>query len=298
MATRPNLSWDDLRVVLAVLRHRSHGGAGRALGVDPTTVGRRVAALEKALGARLFDRTPSGLAPTETGSGLLARCERIEEEVLAAERELHGADARLSGPVRITAGDGFTHYVLVPALAELRRAHPSIAVELRADTRALDLSRREADVAVRLIRPREPALVARRLGSAPFGFFASRGYLERRGTPRTAEDLAHHELVDFDESHGDLPQVKWLHGLIDSPRWSVRATTTTAQVLACAEGQGIALLPSYVTPRESRLVSVLPSVRPPPREAWIVVHQDVGKSAKVAAIVRWLKGLAGTLAGR
>lgn len=285
--------WDDLRVVLAVARRTSHGGAARVLAVDPTTIGRRLAALERGLGVRLFDRTPAGLTPTDDGAALIARAERVEAEVLAAERELGGRDARLTGSVRITAGDGFVHHVLLPALAELRRIHPGITVELRADTRHLDLSRREADVAVRFARPTEPALVARRLGAMHMGLQASRRYLERAGTPRSAADLADHDLVGFEAALDDAPHIRWLLRQVKTPRWSVRATTTSAQLVAAAEGHGIALLASYVT--DPRLVPVLPALRPPPRDAWIVTHHDLRTSARVAAVVTWLLGLSGAL---
>lgn len=281
-------SWDDLRILLAVRRGAGHGAAGRALGVDPTTIGRRLQALEQALGTRLFDRTPAGLVPTEAGVALARRAERVEEEVLAAERELGGADVRVAGPVRITAGDGILHWLIVPALGELRREHPDITVELRADTRSLDLSRREADVAVRLVRPKEPTLVARRLGPIAFALYASRAYLDRRGTPRKAHDLCDHDLIGFDASLDALPQVRWLHKTVRDPRWCVRATTTTAQVMACAEGQGIALLGTFIAAREPRLVPVLPALRPPARDAWLVVHEDMKKSARVAAVLAWL----------
>jgi len=282
------IDWDDVRVALATHRRGSHGGAARLLGVDRTTVGRRIAALEASLGTQLFDRTPTGLTPTEAGLALLARAERAEAEILAAEREIGGADARVSGTVRVTAGDGIVHYVVVPALAELRRAHPGITIELRADTRSLDLSRREADVAIRLARPTEPALVARRFGATRFGLYASHAYLERRGTPRTAADLAGHDLVGFDASLDHLPQVRWLRTTIPAPRWAVRATTTTAQALACADGAGIALLGTFVAPCDQRLVAVLPSLKPPARDAWLVVHEDMKKSARVVAVLEWL----------
>lgn len=284
-------SWDDLRVFLAVHRRSSHAAAGRELGVDATTIGRRLGALERSLGARLFDRTPSGLAPTEAGAALFARAERIEAEVLASEREIRGTDARLTGAVRVTAGDGLVHYVLVPALAELRRTHPGISVELRADTRSLDLSRREADVAVRLSRPREPSLVARRLGAMRFGLYAGRAYLARRGAPRTAGDLADHDFVGFEASLDDLPQVRWLRRAVPAVRWAVRASTTTAQVLACAEGLGVALLPTFAA-ADARLVPLLPRLACPSREAWIVVHEDVRRNARVEAVIAWLAGAA------
>jgi DNA-binding transcriptional LysR family regulator len=288
MASPNQVSWDDLRVLLAVARQKSHGGAGRLLGVDPTTVGRRIAALEAALGARLFDRTPAGLVATQAGSTLAVHASNMESELLSAERAVRGADAELVGPVRITAGDGMVHYALVPALTELRRVHPGIAVEFRADTRSLDLSRREADVAVRFSRPKEASLVVRRIGSAAFGLYASRSYLDRAGPLRTLSDLGAHDFVGFDASLDDLPQVRWLRQTMGKPRWVVRATSTTAQVLACAEGQGIALLPTFVSAHEPRLVPVLASRRPPPRDVWIAVHRDMHKNARAAAVIDWI----------
>ena len=179
--------WDDLRVFLAVHQLGSHKRAGRHLGVAPTTIGRRLAALESALGARLFLRTPERVLATPAGLKLVPHAQRMEAEAVEAERTLLAADSRLEGSLRVTATDGFLHYVLLPALDELRREHPGLCVDLRADTRLLDLSRREADVAVRLVRPKEPALVARRLGEMRFSLFASQPYLDRRGTPRTLD---------------------------------------------------------------------------------------------------------------
>jgi DNA-binding transcriptional LysR family regulator len=262
--------------------------------VAHTTIGRRIAALEAALGARLFDRTAAGIALTDMGAALLPRAERVESEILAAERDLRGADARLEGSVRITASDGIVHYIVLPGLAELRRAHPGIAIEVRADTRALDLSRREADVAVRLSRPKEPSLVARRLGTLRFGLYASRAYLERRGSPRNMADLEDHDFIGFDASLDELPQVRWLRKTVPASgaskgiRWAVRATTTTAQVVACAESQGIALLGTFVAPREPRLVPVLPRLATPSRETWLAVHRDVRPNARVGAVIDWL----------
>jgi len=284
-------SWDDLRIFLAMYRSGSQKAAAQKLRVAHTTIGRRLVALEGALGARLFDRTPNGLALTGAGLALLPRAERVEAELIAAERELRGADAKLEGPVRVTAGDGVVHYVIIPALGELRREHPGIALELRADTRELDLSRREADVAVRLRRPTEPSLVARRVGAMKFGLYASRSYLERRGIPRTLGDLAAHDFIGFDASLDELPQVRWLRRTVGSgkgPRWAVRATTTTAQALACVESQGIALLGTFVAAREPRLVPVLPRAATPSRDLWLVVHADMRRNARVAAVIEWL----------
>ena len=282
-------SWDDLRIFLAVHRRTSYGGAARLLGVDPSTIGRRMSTLEQALGTRLFDRTPSGIAPTAAGAALLARALRVEEETLAVERELHGTDASVTGTVKLTASDGIMHYLLLPGLDELRRAHPGLALDLRPDTRSLDLARREADVAVRLARPRSAALVARRSGTMRQALYASQSYLARRGMPRSASDLRDHDFVGFDASLDDLPQSRWLAEHVKRPRWTVRASTTTPQVLACLEGAGLTILGTFIAARELKLVPVLPSLRPPDREVWLIAHQDLRKTARIAAVIDWLR---------
>src|SRR4051794_17942551 len=167
------MGWDDFRYFLAVHRQGSHKGAGRVRRVDPTTVGRRMAALERASGDALFVRTPDGLKLTPAGLKVLAHAERIEHEVLASERELLANPTTLAGPLRVTGGDALVNYVVLPAVAGLRAAHPDLAIELLTDTTVVDLSRREADLALRLVRPKEPALVARRLGELPFAMFGA-----------------------------------------------------------------------------------------------------------------------------
>lgn len=287
------MNWDDLQVFLAVQRSGSHAQAARALAVDPTTIGRRLAALEGELGARLFDRTATGLALTPPGTALLPRAQRIEAETQAVQRELLGADARIEGTLRLTAGDGLLGYVLVPALAELRRSHPGLSIELRADTRTLDLSRREADVAVRFSRPREPSLVARRLGPQRFGLYASRAYLDAHGTPRAARDLPPHAWIGYDASLDDAPQVRWLRRTVPGLRYAIRANTTSAQAAACAAGLGVALLPAFVAQREPLLLPVLPRLRTPVREAWAVTHADMKKNARVGIVLAWLRRVLG-----
>ncbi len=172
---------------------------------------------------------------------------------------------------------------------------PLLSLELRADTRTLDLSRREADVAVRLFRPKEPALVARRLGVMQLSLFASQDYLDRRGAPRTLAALAAHDFIGYDPSLDDLPQSKWLHRAVPQPRYAVRANTTTGQAVACAEGQGIALLPAFIAPREPRLLRLLPRLVGPSREIWGVIHLDLRGNARTDAFLAWLTRLAANL---
>jgi DNA-binding transcriptional LysR family regulator len=285
------LEWDDLRVFLAVHRARSHAGAARALRVASTTIGRRVAALEAGVGARLFTRTPEGLVATAAARALVARAERVEAEVLDAERELSGSDARPTGTVRITCGDGFAMNVLAPALPAFLAAHPGLSVEVRADVRALDLTRGEADVALRLFRPRERSLVARRLGLERYALYAAPAYLAQRGVPRTARDLASHEIVLYDRDLDRMRTQAWFRQVASGARAAVRASTTTTLEAACAAGAGIALLTASVARRDPRYVPVLPRLEAPPNEIWAVTHPHLRSTARVVAALRWLEEL-------
>jgi len=285
------LDWSDLRFFLAVQRTRSHAGAARLLRVAPTTIGRRIAALEAAVGARLFARTPDGLAATAAARTLLARAERMESEALEAERELAGTDARPTGTVRLTCGDGFAAYLLAPALPAFLAAYPGLTVEVRADVRALDLTRGEADVALRNFRPRERSLVARRLGVERQGLYAATGYLARRGTPRASRDLAAHDLVLYDHEFDRMKTQAWFMRCAAGARVAVRASTSTAMYAACGGGAGIGLLSDALVRGDSRFQQVLPSLEPPALELWAVTHGDLRSSARVTAILRWLERL-------
>jgi DNA-binding transcriptional LysR family regulator len=283
---QPMLDWDDLRIFLAVHRQGAHGAAARALGVDPTTVGRRLGALEAALGVRLFVRTRAGLAATDEGARLYAHAERVEAEVVASERELGDARSALEGTVRLTAGDGIISYVLVPALGELLARHPALCVELRGEYRTVDLSRREADIALRFARPKAGALVSRRLGLARFGLFASESYLLRRGRPTREEALAEHDLIAYETGLDETAPMVWLRRRARG-RLRIRSSTTAAMVAACVAGQGIAIAIEAAMRNQPGIVHVLPRADIPSRDVWGVVHADLRRHPRVVAVLAW-----------
>jgi DNA-binding transcriptional LysR family regulator len=285
------LEWSDLAIFLAVQRTGSHAGAARALRVAPTTVGRRLAALEAALGTRLFARTPDGLAPTRAARALLPRAERVEAEVRDAALELSGADARATGTVRITCGDGFGAFVLAPALPAFLAEHPGLAVEVVASVRVLDLTRGEADVAVRLFRPREKSLVAKRVGTERYALYAAPSYLARRGVPRTAKELDGHDLVIFDRDMDRLRAQAWFTRLAPNARVAVRCSTTTSLHAAVEAGAGVAILTTSAVRGNPRFVNVLPKLEAPPSEMWLVTHADLRHSARVAVAIGFLEDL-------
>jgi DNA-binding transcriptional LysR family regulator len=282
------MNWDDLRYFLAVHRRGSHQAAARLLRVAPTTVSRRIAALERESGATLFIRTPQRLKTTPAGLALLPRAERIETEVLASERELHDNEGALTGALRVTAGDALVNYVLVPSLATLLSTYPKLLIELRTETAIVDLSRREVDVALRFVRPKGDALVARRLGELPFALFANETYLQRRGTPRSLAAAAAHDFIGCEEALDHMPQVRWLYRNVPSPRFILRASTITTQLIACAEGLGLALLPLFAARRDPQLRQLFPRLVGPTRELWCLYHSDLRGSARISSFLGWL----------
>ena len=283
--------WDDLRVFLAACRTGSHAGAARALGVAPTTVGRRLAALEGAVGARLFARTPDGLSPTAEARALLPRAEHMEAEALEAERTLAGADKRAVGVVQLTCGEGFAEYVLAPALPAFLAAHPGLTLEVRGGVKALDLTRGEAEVALRNFRPRERSLVGRRLGTELTALYAAPSYLAARGVPRSSADLEGHDLILYDRSFDRMESQAWFRALAPRAQVSFRANSTTLMHAACAAGAGVAMLSTPFVLGDPRYVQVLPRLAVPALELWSVVHEDLRASARVTVALRWLETL-------
>jgi DNA-binding transcriptional LysR family regulator len=283
--------WDDLRVFLAVHRTRSHAAAARSLQVAATTVGRRLASLEKGVGARLFTRTPEGLVGTDVARALLVHAERMEAEVLETDRLISGADTRPTGLVRLTCGDGFATAILAPGLPAFLVAHPGLEVEIRAEPRLLDLTRGEADVALRNVRPREGSLVARRLGVERYGLFAAPAYLARRGTPRSARDLAGHDLILYDREYDRLRSQAWLRQTMAGARVAVRASNTMTLHATCAAGAGIALISEAFLRGDARYQRILPRLQPPSDDLWAVTHADLRSAARVTVTLRWLDQL-------
>ena len=204
------LDWDDLRVFLAISRHRSLAAAAKELRVTQSTVGRRLASLESGLGARLLNRTADGYVLTLAGKGILANVERVEREALCLERAVTGLDARLAGVVRVTGSELVTSHLLAPSLAELHAADRSITVELAPLSGGEPVAVHEADVAVQM-RPFEHRdIVARKLGALAFGLYASRAYLDRCGAPDIDDGCAGHQLITLLDDRELSAQAAWL----------------------------------------------------------------------------------------
>ncbi len=278
--------WDDARYFLAVARLGSLSRAGRLLGVQQTTVGRRIAALEVALAARLFERTPAGWQPSPAGLAFRERAERIEAEATAAERQVGGDESRAAGRVRITAPQALGFHFIVPLLARLRAEKPEIVVELVAENASLNLARGEADLALRFGRPPQQRLVMRRLGAVENGLYASRGYLARAGAVR-GPTLGRHDFVDFDEGFVQRETPAWVAQRLRGARCVLRVNGTTGILEAVRANLGVGLLPCWLADEDVELERVLPE-QALAQELWLIVHHDLRRAARVRIVTDFL----------
>jgi len=274
------MDWDDLHTFLAIARHGTLSAAARALGVTQPTMGRRLAALEARSGARLLQRHPQGYALTTLGEAVLGNAERIEAEVLSAERTITGRDVALAGIVRVTTVDTLAAHILTPALASLQCAHPGIVVELISDQRSLSLSKREADIAVRMTRFEGHELVSRKLGSLELGVYASTTYLARHPLTQTA-----HKLVTVIEDQAHLPEAVWLQAQFPAATIAFRSNSREAQLWAAKSSIGIAALACYRADSQPELVRVHPEGPALTRDVWLGVHSDMHHMPRIRAVI-------------
>ncbi|MCB9600713.1 MAG: LysR family transcriptional regulator [Sandaracinus sp.] len=286
-------SWELYETFLEVMREGSLSGASRTLGVAQPTVRRRVESLESALDAVLFTRAQNGLVPTEAAHAMWPHAEAMAMTARALSRAVSAPHDAERGTVRVTASEVIGAEVLPPMLASLREAHPRIQIELALSNRTQDLLRRDADVAVRMVAPTQQALVAKRVGEIPMGFFATEGYVARRGVPKRLADLAEHELIGADRDRALLEGLAAM-GLDLSPRaFALRTDHDLAYLAAIRAGLGIGACQAPLAARSPALVAVLPNVRFT-LPVWVVMHEDLRGVRRVRAVfdhlVRALEG--------
>ncbi len=290
MQIRPNLDWDDARHFLAVAREGQMLGAARRLGISQAKLSRRIACLEAAIGARLLDRTPRGSTMTEMGLGLFAAAERMEAEILGVVDQISGEED-VSGTVRIGAPDGFGGAFLAARLGALRAACPGLRVQLVPVPRSFSLSEREADIAIMVGRPDKGRLRARRLTEYTLGLYASRGYLEQRGWPGTADDLRAHDLVGYVEDLVYTPELNYASDILKDWRSTVEVATAIGQLEAVRSGAGIGVLHDFMVAGDEDLLLLVPEIRIE-RSYWTVWHENLKNTRRVHAVVDFLDGIA------
>ncbi|BCP55690.1 transcriptional regulator [Kaistia sp. 32K] len=270
------MDWEDARYFAALARHGSLSAAARALAVNHATVARRVAGLEKALGARLIERRPTGYELTAAGRDALQAIAAMETAARSLAR--HGEAEAPAGLVRITATPGLADAYLLPRLALFRGEHPAIDIEMIADRRLVSLARREADLALRLGRPTDSELTARQVATLGFGFYASAGWAARIAAG------AEPDLVGFDEASAHLPEAVWLSRRFPGRGLAFRTNSQLTQAGAARAGFGVALLPHFLARPDPALVAVDIEGTPPLRELWLLARRESAIPAPVRLV--------------
>lgn len=274
------MEWSDLKVFIAIARAGTLGGAARLTGQTQPTMGRRLRALEAAVGHTLFQRTSEGFVLTDAGTAVLDHAVRVEDEMLALARSLAGRAGVLEGLLRISSSDWFGAHVLSPLIATFRQTHPGVSVELVTDSRLFSLARREADLVFRITPFDEPDVVQRRLMRLDYAVYAA----PQVPVP-VAGDGTDCTLITMDSAFADIPDALWLRERLPRARVGFASNSREAQATQCAAGAGVAVLPCLLGDRMSPLRRIDLGEAPPGREVFIGYHRDLRPLARLRAFV-------------
>jgi DNA-binding transcriptional LysR family regulator len=272
------MNWNDLRYLIALANGGSLSAAARRLKTEHTTVSRRVAALEADLGVRLFERNARHYRLTPEGEQIADLALRLEEHALDIQRIATGRRNGVGGTVRISAPPAFASHFLAERLTGLLACYPELEIELIAENHLISLARGEADIAVRMRRPEEDAVVARKVGDCAFGLYASRAYVSQTPKERWT-------FVGYDKSLDSAPQQQWLKALAAGTLLQFRTNDLVTLMEGAAGGLGVAVLPCFMADRDVRLMPAPMGGMPPSRPIWLLVHSDLNRSPRVRCVL-------------
>lgn len=283
-----DFDWRLVRSFLAALDHGSLLGAARALKASQPTLGRHIAELEAQLGLVLFERTGRGLLPTPMALQLAESARAMDSAANQLARNVSGAEAGVSGTVRISASQPVACYLLPPILVQMRLALPEVQVELVASNAVSNLLRREADIALRMVPPDQASLVARRIAKVSVSAYAHRDYLRRRGTPKQPRDLLNHELIGSDRDEAIIKGMASFGLPVSRESFAFRCDDLIAYWQAVRAGLGLGFVADYLAATDKDVVPVLPMVKVPPLPIWLTVHREIRTSRRIRAVYDFL----------
>jgi DNA-binding transcriptional LysR family regulator len=285
------MEWDDFKYLLAVARTGSLTGAAQVLKSSPATVGRRVMTLEKRLGARMFDRSQNGYTLTESGEAIRQKAEEVEEAVLSLEREAFGRDLRASGKVRLATAEDIGSIIVAPKLTDLQKKHPGIVLELVSSWDVANLTRREADVALRTARPTHGDFVIRQVGVWNCALYVSKAFARARNLAADTQALAGIDVITWTEEHrfrgGD-----WFEKHAPKAPVALAANSRQVQYAACKAGLGAAILPCLAADDDPDLMRLVSAGRVRSVPLWLVAHRDLLRTARVRAVMDFVSEIA------
>ena len=278
-------NWDDIRVFLAVARQGGFAPAAQNLGINHTTVARRLSNLEAALHTRLVNRTPTGATLTPAGENFLYHAERMENEALAAEQRVYTTDGSVSGKVRLATREGVGAWLICPKVAQLRRRHPELNLELVSEARTISLLKRDADITISLQYPQQDRVIVQKLTDYRLGLFASPEYLREYGSIGSVEELSNRDVIWYLDDFVDIAEQRYMQRIVANSRAGFRATNILAQYTALVAGMGVGIIPVYQAGQDPGLVRVLPDQVEEMRTYWLSVHPDAQALPNVRTVI-------------
>lgn len=283
------MDWDDLKMALAVTRHGSLNAAARALGTTQPTVSRRLHRLERRIGAKLFERTASGLAPTPLGAALVESLGRMEEGAQAVERRIAARDTGLQGAITVTSLGWFGDDVLAPLLARFAARHPRVTINLINDPRRFNLFRREADIALRVGKFEEEGLVQRTVAEVSYGLYASMAYLKSHGHPDFGAGCAGHRVTSLVPANR-VVHIEWLEAIAPQARTVIRTNGIQSHIATAEAGEAMAVLPRVLADARPTLLRLEPPVPEPSQAVRLGLHADLRRTPRIRALIDFLVG--------
>ncbi|WP_027351633.1 LysR family transcriptional regulator [Halotalea alkalilenta] len=286
--TPDRIDWNELRVLLEVARSGGLGGAAKRLGVDASTVSRRIAHLETMLGESLFERSRGGLVLNALGHRLVEHVSGMDSEFAMIVERL-GESGGAHGRVRIASMEGIGSLYLSRVFAEFREQLPTIEIELVTSTQQVHVTRREADIFLSFFAPGGRGLEVERVARFGLHLYASPSYLARRGAPQSLADLAEHQFVGYIDDLVQIDEVRWLESLLPEPPLCFYSTSMLAQMFTAAAGAGLVMLPSFSAAERFGLERVLEGEFELGRDLWLSVHRDLRYAPRIKRVVRALE---------
>ena len=280
--------WNDLRYFLAVAREGSTLAAAKALGVSQPTVQRRLSALEESIKRQLVEHHPTGYRLTEFGKTLFPHAEDVERSITAFQRQLMSGGQELSGTLRVTCPEGMASRLLAPLIESFRAKYPELRVDLIMTDRRLDLAKGEAEVAVRMHKPGDESLIARKIADAPWSVYASRSYIKRHGRPQQQEDLDNHAVIEFGGEIAQIKASRWLRSTAPRATIAARGNSMLGVLAAVKSGAGLAPLPMLLGGGEEDLEPLLAPIPEIGSKIYIVMHSDLRRTARVRAFCEFV----------
>ncbi|MEL6521785.1 MAG: LysR family transcriptional regulator [Pseudomonadota bacterium] len=282
------LVWDDIRAFLAVARSGTLSGATDAMGLGIATVSRRIERLEKAIGQPLFARHQSGYRLTDDGAAFLVKAEDMETAALALTSGLR-QEAVVSGTVRLATAENLATDLILPAIGPLKTQYPHLTLEILTDVTTVNLHRRDADIALRMVKPERGNVSLQRLGTLGFGLYGSADYLASRPSYPDASSFEHDSFIGWTETYSVLPAARWIDRVLEGRSPSLTTSSLATQLAACASGLGLAVLPHFLA--RSRGLVCLDGDLGADQTIWLVTHSDLAQSRRVRVVADFLRDL-------